>query len=172
MPAEDINALLEKISNYAWISYVILVLFAIVKYLVVAGIIQIGLLINSIEVTFSKILKVVIIAEFVFLIPVIIKIIWFSFFIHSYNLKDISFFSPLSALNLFSIGTIKQMWVYPLSLINLFELAYIYILAFGIKKVINQSFDNSLKIIAGSYLPGLSLWVIFTLFLTVMTNPV
>jgi hypothetical protein len=42
----------------------------------------------------------VIIAEFVFLLVPIFKIIWFYFFQTNYTLEDIQYFYPLSALNI------------------------------------------------------------------------
>ena len=171
IPIEQINSLLEAKSHYEWVNYLLLVGFAFLKYLIIAGIIDAGLLLSSIDVKFSKILKLVIIAEFVFFIPIIIKILWFSFIVQSYDLKDLSFFSPLSVLNFFAVNSIGQAWVYPLSLINIFELTYIGVLAFGIKQLISTSFDNALKIIVSSYLPALFVWVLFIAFLTIMANP-
>jgi hypothetical protein len=171
IPVEKINLLLEKRTTYEWAGYLLIVIIAVIKYLVIAGIIQGGMLIYSIEVRFSKILKIVIIAEFIFLIPILIKILWFTFVVPTYDLKELSFFTPLSMLNLFTAGSISSLWVYPLSLINVFDICYIFMLAYGVKKIVNISYDNSLKIIVGSYVPGLFLWVVFVLFVNVMTSP-
>jgi hypothetical protein len=52
------------------------------------------------KITFKELWGFVIIAEFVFLLVPIFKIIWFYFFQTNYTLEDIQYFYPLSALNI------------------------------------------------------------------------
>ena len=49
--------------------------------------------------------------------------------------------------------------------LNLFEVAYWFLLAYGIKSLGNIDFKNGLKITSLSYGVGLAIWCIFIVFL-------
>ena len=84
-----------------------------------------------------------------------------------FSLEYIQTFYPLSLLNLVVIENIPQYLIYPLQLINIFELAYWIVLAFLIKVYTNRSFDKSFSFVAGTYGVGLFAWVILVVFLSI-----
>lgn len=167
----QIDRILETQTKYEFLGYSFMLLINLIKYLIITLIVQAGIFLWGYKINFSQILKVVIIAEFVFIIPIILKFIWFYFFKQDYNLNEFQVFYPLSILNLIQVQSIPKLWIYPLQLLNVFELIYWFLLAFGISKCIQKDFDQSLRIIISSYLPALFLWVIFVMFLTVTLNP-
>ncbi|WP_299821015.1 hypothetical protein [uncultured Pontibacter sp.] len=168
---DQITQLLNVQSKYEFASYILLVTFNLLKYGCITLILYIGIIIFGLKVKFNNVLKVVILAEFIFLIPLVLKFFWFYFFQSNYTLEDLQFFYPFSLLNIFDTGTISQIWVYPLQLLNIFEVIYWFFLAFGIKQLINSDFDKSLRLVLSSYLPAMLLWVVFIMFLTVTLNP-
>ena len=106
-------------------------------------------------------------AEFVMLIPGLVKLIWFLFVQTDYTLNDLQLFYPLSLLNLFEPGTLEQYLLYPLQVLNLFEVAYWFALAYGVARVINASLERGFGLVMASYGSGLALWVVLVMFLTV-----
>ena len=103
---------------------------------------------------------------FIFLLVPILKIIWFYFFQTNYTLEDIQYFYPLSALNIIGYAGLEPWLIYPLQILNLFELAYIIYLAYQIGKVTSTNTDTGFKIMMYSYVPTLLLWVCVVMFLT------
>ena len=126
----------------------------------------IGLFISNRELNFKTIWHVVINAEFIFLLVPIFKIIWFSFFQTNYNLQDLQYFYPLSALNIIGYKGLETWFIYPFQVLNLFELSYIIYLGFQIGKLTNTNTDYGLKIVGLSYVPSLLLWVAIVMFFT------
>jgi hypothetical protein len=131
----------------------------------------IGLFVWNCKIGFGKVLKVILLAEFVLIIPLIIKCIWFFFFKLNYTIEDFQMYYPLSLSNLFNLESISKLLLYPLQLLNFFELLYCIVLGHFISKLINNNFDKAFKIVLSSYVPALIVWVVFVMFLTVTLNP-
>jgi hypothetical protein len=93
--------------------------------------------------------------------------LFFYLFDQRYTPEEVQLFYPLSFLSAFPIHTISKLWIYPLQVINVFEVFYWFILAYGINKIIVADFNRSLKIVISSYLPALVIWMVFVLFITV-----
>jgi hypothetical protein len=89
----------------------------------------------------------VIIAEFVFLLVPIFKIIWFYFFQTNYTLEDIQYFYPLSALNIVDYKELEPWLIYSSQVLNLFELIYWLILTNFIGNITETNMDHGLKIV-------------------------
>jgi hypothetical protein len=121
----------------------------------------------GVENGFKKFFTVAVYAEFIFLIPVVSKIIWFLFFDNDYTLKDLQYFSPLSAFSFLNPKEIEPWLVYPIQLLNLFELLYWLALAYQLKDVLGKSFKASLGFVAATYGVGLFIWVVLITFLIV-----
>lgn len=168
---DQINRMLDMQSKYEYWAYLLLFIFNLIKYSIIALIIQTGIFLWGFKISYSQLFRVVIVAEFIFLFPLIIKLVWFYFVETNYTLEELQQFYPLSILNVFYVKQISQLWFYPLQLLNVFELLYWFILALGISKVIKKDFDKSLRIVLSSYLPALFIWVIFILFITLTLSP-
>ena len=111
-------------------------------------------------------------AEFVFLGVGVLKIVWFYFFQTSYTLEDLQYFYPLSALNIVGYKGLDNWFIYPLQVLNLFELAYWLLLSYFIGKLAftekdkGKPMDLGFKIVASSYGSALLLWVVVVMFFT------
>jgi hypothetical protein len=111
--------------------------------------------------------QIVLIAEFLFILPSLIKLIWFLFFETDYDLADLQTFYPLSLLNLIDTESIPQWSLYPIQLLNVFEVVYWCILAYGIALVAKERWPKMLGLVASSYGVGLFVWVVFITFITI-----
>ncbi|UYN87097.1 MAG: hypothetical protein KIT51_02130 [Cyclobacteriaceae bacterium] len=107
------------------------------------------------------------VAEFVFFIPPILKVLWFGIFHIDYTLKDLQIFSPLSALNLINRDSVEPWLLYPFQILNVFELVYWLVLAYGLYELTGERYSKMLGIVAASYGTGLLLWIVFIVFLTI-----
>lgn len=167
---DQINGFLNTKNSYMWLSYVLSMVLSFIKYTLIAMVLYAGIYLSNLKARFGQVFRVVLIAEWAMLIPMIIKICWFGFVQTGYTLEDLQYFYPLSALNLFEVQHLDSIWVYPFQLLNLFEVAYWLLLAWGLKQVIEQDYDSSLMLVMKSYLPALCLWVVLVMFLTVTLN--
>ena len=154
-------------NKWKFISFIFIPIFVLLKTFFITTILYIGAFFYSKnEIAFKNIWSIVISAEFIFLIVPIFKIIWFYFYQTNYNLEDIQYFYPLSALNIIGYKGIEPWLIYPLQTLNLFELVYIINLAYQIGALTKTNADTGLKIVAYSYVPALLLWVTVVMFFT------
>ena len=170
---EKILQFQKKINN--WL-YLVLPLLMIFKIFLISSVLYIGTFFYSkAKVTFKQLLNAVIKAEFVFLGVGVLKIIWFYFFQTNYTLEDLQYFYPLSALNIVGYKGLDTWFIYPLQTLNLFELAYWFLLAYYVGKIAsptknkeenNYPIDFGLKIVASSYGSALLLWIVVVMFFT------
>lgn len=161
--------LFSMMKSYAWISYLLCPLVLIIKFSVVSFVIYLGVFFFDMqkEISIRKVFTVVIACEAVFILASIIKLLWFIFFAGNYTLNDLSFFYPLSLINLFRQPEVASYWVYPLQTVNLFQLAYVLMLAAGLAKISSVKRDATDKIILITYVPAIFIWIVFIMFLTI-----
>ncbi|MBK6265871.1 hypothetical protein JKA74_12575 [Marivirga sp. S37H4] len=136
--------------------------FSLISFWILCGTILFGY-----KVTFKSIFKVIIGAEFVWLLPSLLLIIWFGIFDTNYSFNDIQYFAPLSLLSLFEATTIESWLIFPLKSLNLFEALYLLILALGIKKILKMDYDSALSFTLPVYGSALIVWILFITFLSI-----
>lgn len=166
-----IDEMFDMQSKFSWIGFAFLPLYLLLKIFVVSLTLQTGLLLCNAKLRFGTTFKITLIAEFVFLIPQLIKILWFLFAEKDYTLIDVQQFSPLSALNIFNAKNLSQFLIYPFQTFNVFEIFYWIILAGGIKQAFNTDINHGIKIVFSGYIPGLIIWIICIMFITVSLVP-
>jgi hypothetical protein len=164
---EQISKLIKNQHRWQWLNYIILPIFYLLKFALVASCLGLGLYLATNRWVFKPFFEAAIKAEFVLLIPSLIKILWFLFVQTDYTLNDLQFFYPLSLINIFEPGTVEPYLLYPLQVLNLFEVAYWFALAYGVARVIKEPLEEGFKLVMASYGSGLVLWVAFVMFLTV-----
>lgn len=143
--------------------------YLIVKLLVITLIIYTGLYFFEIRASFSDLLRIVTLSEFIFLVPAIVKIWWFYYYVPEPTLErwEDFYFLSLAWLN----DYVKPVSLYPLQTFNVFEIGYWFILAAGIRSLTRTEFDRSLKVVVSSYVPALLLWIVLVAFFTIMYFP-
>ena len=144
-------------------------IYLLVKLGVIALILHSALDLHNEKVPFNSVLKITTLAEFIFLIPAAIKIFSFHYtFVHG-NLLDWQRYYVFSALSLFKEPSAA--WLYALQSFNLFEIIYWFLIALGISGISELNYDQSLKLVLISYVPGLLIWITAVTFFTLMMFP-
>lgn len=169
----QLNNYLNFQKKWKWFSFVIMPLVLLIKIAIIASVLYVGVFFHSkAKVTFKQLFDAVVKAEFVFLGVGILKIVWFYFFQTNYTLEDLQYFYPLSALNIVGYQGLEAWFIYPLQVLNLFELAYWLLLSYFIGKLAftekdkGKPTDLGFKIVASSYGSALLLWVVVVMFFT------
>ncbi len=162
----QIEEVLNSQQKWQWLGYAIIPLLLLLKISIIAAIIDIGCFFFNKEIKYKKLFNIVVKAEFVFLLVIVFKTLWFYVFQQDYTLEDLQYFYPLSAINITGYQGLQTWFVYPLQVLNLFELAYWVILAYLLGKELKVSTDKGLSIVASSYGVGLVIWVVAIMFLT------
>ena len=173
---DQIDKVLNFQKKWQWLSYPFIPLLLLIKITLISSVLYIGTFFYSkAKVTFKQLFNAVVKAEFVFLGVGVLKIIWFYFFQTNYTLEDLQYFYPLSALNIVGYQGLDVWFIYPLQVLNLFELAYWFLLAYYVGKIASPTknkeenkypIDFGLKIVASSYGSALLLWVVVVMFFT------
>jgi len=167
LSSEQVIKVLEFKEKWRFVSYIILPILLLLKISILAGILDVGCFFLSKEIKYKKIFNIVVRAEFIFLLVIVFKTAWFYFFQADYNLDDLQYFYPLSALNIISYDSVQPWFVYPLQVLNAFEIIYWIVLAILLEKAMNIKKSNlGIKIVASSYGPALLIWVVAVMFFT------
>jgi len=167
-----INKIVESANKYKWLSYAVLPVLILIRVFYTSIFLFIGIFFTELKAEFSKLFKIVLLADFVYVLAGLVKLVILIFFREVNTLQDLQF-QPLSAMELFNAKTIDPLFVYPLSLLNVFELSYFLVLAWLLVGVINEAneertlrFGQSLRMVTASYGSGLLLWVLVVMFIT------
>lgn len=143
------------------LQYLSIPLIYLWKFTALGFVIWVGCFLFGYRVTYSECWKIVMVAEFVFLVPELIKIGWFLFVQTDPIYFDIVAFYPLSVMNLIDYQTLPPQYSYPCKALNLFEPAYWFLLAYGITHFARKGMRPSWVIVLGFYLPIFLLWLLF-----------
>lgn len=169
---EQIQDVVHRSKEWDWLSYLLIPLLYTIKCSLVALCLGIGLFFVTDRFEFKKLFGVAAAAEFVFLIPAVGKLLWFLFVQTDYTLEDLQLFYPLSALSIFDYHAVQPWLLYPLQVLNVFELIYWVVLAFGVARVMPQrDVNRAIGVVASSYGTGLVIWVAVVMFLTLTYAP-
>lgn len=131
------------------------------KFTALGFVIWVGCFLFGYRVTYWQCWKIVLVGEFVFLIPELIKITWFFVVVRDPNFFEIGAFYPLSLMNLLDYRTLDAAYSYPSKALNLFEPLYWYLLVIGITHYTRRETRAAWTIVLGFYLPVFLLWLLF-----------
>lgn len=143
------------------IKFVSIPLVYLWKFTVIAFVIWVGCFMFGYRVSYIQCWGVVIGAEYIFLIPEVLKILWFMFVNTDPTYQDISGFYPLSLIHLVDIDTLDKRWAYPLRALNIFEIIYWFVLVEGIHHYARKDKKYVWIIVACSYILIFFLWLLF-----------
>jgi hypothetical protein len=131
------------------------------KFTVIAFVLWVGCFLYGYRVTFSQCWGLVVVAEYIFLIPEVIKILWFLIVDTDPSINDVRAFYPLSLMYFFDYYTLELKWAYPLRALNLFEVVYWFALVRGVHFYARKNKKIALFIVLSSYVLIFFLWLIF-----------
>ena len=168
-PSSVVQNYMESQKKWWWVSYAATPVLIGIKVLLVAFCLNfVKIVSEKLEnVRFRDILTVVLIAEFVFIIAGFYKFLNFYLIDTDYTLETLQTYYPLSLINFKEVISTEKWLAYPLQLVNLFELLYWGILAWGIWELADKkiSYQKSLGYVALTYGIGLLFWVGVVCFL-------
>lgn len=163
-PSTAIQDYIESRQKWWWLDYAAIPLLIGIKVLLVAfclNFIKLFDLPGLEKIKFSDLLSFVLVAETVFIIAGFYKFVNFYWINSDYTIESLQTYYPISLLNLREYVSMEKWLTYPLQLVNLFELFYWGILAWGIWELSEQkiSFPKSLGLTTITYGIGLMFWV-------------
>lgn len=171
-----IDKMVELSKKWEWLGYVSIPIILFVRVAFTSLCLYIGIFFVEIDLKFSVLFKIALLAEFVYFVSGFAKLIVFIFFKEVSTLNDLQF-TPFSLLNIFDKNAIDPLFVHPLGMLNIFNLVYFLVLAWLLKDLINEEKENlsqkyggALKLVVTSYGSGLLLWVVLGMFLTLNLN--
>ena len=151
-----------------WI-YLYVAAYLLIKVILITLVCYTALYLAGRSVSVQDTLFITLIAEYIFFIPAAVKVIWFLWNVPDPELALWQRFYFLSALSL--LQNVPAVWVYPLQTLNMFEVGYWFLLAFGVHRISRMSFDESLSLVLKSYLPALILWILLVCLITIVLFP-
>ena len=152
------GSILQLISAIQFFSVPLVYLW---KFTVISFVIWVGCFLFGYRVTYSQCYGLTIVAEFIFLIPEILKIGWFMFIDKDPNLMDIRAFYPFSLMYFFDYHELSRQYAYPLKALNLFEIVYWYLLVRGVHFFARKQLKAAWIIVMCSYVLIFFLWLWF-----------
>jgi len=163
-PNEVIQNYMESQKKWWWVSYAATPIFIGIKVLLVAfclNFIKLLDLPGLDNIKFSDLVFLILIAEFVFIIAGFYKFVNFYWIDTDYTIENLQTYYPISLINYRDYISSEKWLTYPLQLVNLFELFYWGILAWGVCELSEQkiSFPESLGLTTITYGVGLLFWV-------------
>ena len=164
--SESLEKYFELQQKWQWGGYILTPIFLLIKVSIISAIIHIGCFFYEKEVIYKRIFNTVLKVEYIFVLVIFIKVMWFIVFRIDYALKDLQFFYPLSLINLVDYNNIRSWFSYPLKTINLFEVVYWLVLAYLLGKEFKEDIYKGLTVVASSYGVGLVIWVVAVMFFT------
>ena len=168
-PSSVVQNYMDSQKRWWWVSYVTTPVLIGIKVLLVAFCLNFVKIISEKleDVKFRDILTVVLIAEFVFIIAGFYKFFNFYLIDTDYTLETLQTYYPLSLINYKEAISTEKWLAYPLQLVNVFELMYWGVLAWGIWQLADNkiSYLRSFGYVALTYGIGLLFWVGVVCFL-------
>ena len=97
---QQIEKILQTKTKWSWVGFAVLPLLLFLKISVIAWVLAIGGFFHDVELKHKHYFRTVLISEFVFLLPALLKIGWFYFFEMEYTLEEVQQFVPFSLMHL------------------------------------------------------------------------
>lgn len=163
MNIDQVNRLMVFKERWNWIGYFFVPLTLFIKFLFTAICLKIGVLLSEQKVPFSNLFRLAMLAEIAFVIGLIIQMIIILDGTSIRSVTELENFAPLSILSFLNHESIKKLQIFPLRNLNIFELLYWVLLAFGIKVIMNFKFWKSILFVLKTYVIG---FLILSLLIT------
>ncbi|MCH7400936.1 hypothetical protein ACFOUP_02475 [Belliella kenyensis] len=166
IPENVLLDMLEEMRYWSKFSALLTLVLLTIKCFLMALVLYAGLFFANRHqgVKLGRLFKVAVYAESIIVIAGMVKVVIGAFSDFTYT--EFSLFYPLSVLSFLDPEAIQPLWYYPLQLLNVFEIIYIFLLIYFFSQEIEIKKAESSKVVLGSYLFSMSFWLILILFLT------
>lgn len=145
--------------------------FIIIEFIfsvpMVAGLFIVGFLFDRKyeQIKYAEIFKIVMLANFIFLLPSLISIFWFMVVQTNYTFQDLMDFKPFYLISLFEKDSLPIWSIGVLNLINLYEIVFVLLVGYGLSISYPFSFKSILGKISLVYLIGLLFWKVIGIYI-------
>ena len=162
---ERIDKMIEMRDEYAWLSYLLIPVIIILQVFLITICLNIGTILMNDKVGFKKLFRMVMKVQ---LLPTVVRLVAT---VVAWRFLDIKTFDDLGKSDFYAISALLDMsnipkWLhYPLHTINVLEVVFCLVLAFGIRYVLSLDYTKSLRFVGLTYGLGLLFWVTFMVFL-------
>lgn len=153
------------------LSYILVPVVLLLRMLIVSFCLLAGLLLTSRKPAFSQLFRIVLIAEAAPVAGVLIKLLILSFFVHIDTISQFEALAPFSVYSFLNAAAVPRWLVCPLQSLDIFQAAYILLLAGGLRHYLKFSFRNALRWVLCTYGLGLLCLMIGLAFLVISFNP-
>ena len=168
MSERQFDDYLEFVHKWQWVSYLFIPLALLLRISFTWLCLKAGSFITE-RFTETSFWKIAIQAEIVFAVGAVAGLLYTEFFVDVETLEQLSV-NPFS-LQAFVSDSVPKWSSYFFNTLNIFELSYILFLAYLITEESKKKFLPSLKFVASTYLPGITLWVLLVSYLSVVFQP-
>lgn len=129
------------------------------KFTLTSFLLWTGCFLFGYRVTYAQLWKLVMIMELVFIVPELLKVVWFMLLPDDPSYYDFVAFYPLSLMHFVNYEVVASAYHYPLKALNLFELVYWVALTLGIWWLSNKELRISAFIVGSSYVLFFLIWL-------------
>lgn len=142
--------------HYLWTPFELLWKFTLTSFTIWTGAFILGY-----KLSFRAMWKFILVAEFVFIFPELLKLLIFISPSDSVTAQEIKDSYPLSLFNVIDSSEIHRKFFYPLRTLNIFEILYCGILTLGIHIYSRRDLKTSFFIVLFGYVLPLAGWLVF-----------
>ena len=89
---DQVEEFIDSQKKWEWLGYVLIPLFLLIKIYIVAAVLDLGCFFFDREIKYSRLFNLVVRAEFIFLLVIILKIVWFYVFQQDYHFRRFTIF--------------------------------------------------------------------------------
>lgn len=169
IPNDNLDQAINSLKQTRWISHLLTLVFIFLKTVIVASIIGLGVYFMNYSLSFIQLWKVTLLSQLIFSM----KGYWLLFL--CFNTEDFVFerlqsFNPLSLETLLAPEYLENYISFAIQSITLFEIAYWFLLAFLLSKILKIKLNEGLKITFSSYVPAFGLWLLAVTFFLVSNS--
>lgn len=165
LSADMITKMLKMQRQFWWVNYAFMPVILLLKLSLSASCVWIGTVFGGLELKFNKIWRVFLMAEFVFILQMIIKT-GMLYFMDIQTMDDINNFMPFTLFSLLDTDNLEAYLRYPAAILNVFEMTYWFMLAFLLMPLLKIKYFKSLGFVFKTYGVGLIIWISLMVFLT------
>ena len=163
-PNQVINLLHKQVSSTNYMQFVKLFIFLLLRICFVFFCLAVGLQLTGVSYQNLDLFKAAIIADYAFLVPKILKYLWFEVIQTQYSLPDLRNYNDYSLVQLLNLSSTDLWLEYPLRVINIFEVFFIIMITFSIREIYERSYLYRLKFVCLTYGSGLVIYTIILAF--------
>jgi hypothetical protein len=168
---DKLAAFLQGQHRMVPVSYLVVPLTLLVKMSLVSLCLLAGLLVTYMKLPFRTLLRIALFAESAFVAGTLLRLLILTFSHDVESLGQYMSFAPLSLYSLFNPSSVPNWLSYPLQTLDIFQAAYILLLAAGLHYYIGQPFRKMLGLVLTSYGLGLVCCMIGFAFISISFNP-